>query len=217
MRSWESVSVLAQVWMAVEQAFEQLFDHAKGQAPEHGPSFPQQVDGGYGPAALVPADAGLQVALRVDEFSDGEPEDFPDLVVEGERAGVGEVVNEAGNLYGEYGTGDIVQAAEKFRFGQIEADLFPRLPLGGVAQVGVTRIEAPAGKGDIARPGVALMPGPFDEKNFEAFPALPKNEGDGGLGFLPGGAEFRLIRSQSVSNVIDGNHDERNLCDFLLV
>ena len=69
---------------------------------------------------------------------------------------------------------EVVEHSQPLRRSEIDTDFFVCFPDCGREEIDVAGFSAPAGKGDLSRPGVAGADGAMDEEYFEAFAALVK-------------------------------------------
>ena len=80
---------------------------------------------------------------------------------------------------------EIIKSAQVMVWSQIEPNFFACLSFCGFAQIGVTRFNSTAGKGDISGPRVALCVGALDKEQLRAFTFL-QDCGDGAAWFFGG-------------------------------
>jgi len=70
----------------------------------------------------------------------------------------------------------VIEYSQPLRRREIDTDFFVCFADCGGEEIGVAWFSAPAGKGDLSRPGVAGAYGAVDEEHFEAFAALMKQK-----------------------------------------
>ncbi len=85
---------------------------------------------------------------------------------------------------------------------QIKPNFFACLSFCGLAQIGVTRFNSTAGKGDISGPRVALYVGALDKEQLRAFTFL-QYRGDGAAW---GVVSDRSVRGECAMDVVEGVH-----------
>jgi hypothetical protein len=105
-------------------------------------------------------------------------EEAADLMIGARPRGLplGQSVDAAGDPDRQLHADNVVEHPQIVGVGQIQIEFFAGFPFRRLADAGILGINAAPGKGDIPRPGVIGVGGPFDVEDFRPTGAGPEDE-----------------------------------------
>ena len=152
----------------------------------------------------------VDVVGGIEQAREWKPERFLHFVVDAQLTGSASVIHECGDH--ELGLGArvaplVVEPSQQLGIVEGEAHLLERLSLCGLLAVGISGVDASAGKRHVAGPGIALVPSALDEEHLGTPISFCEDHGDGGVAHVIHRMQLGAMHREGASDTFDGDQD----------